>query len=99
MTSLSRKPLSEEAIRQALEALDGWTFEGDRLVKRFSLGDFSAAVAFFVRVALEAEKLDHHPDVHNVHSTIDIALNTHDAGGKVTEMDVELARRIDRLWE
>ena len=94
---MSRQPLSKEEIAQALQELDGWTFENDRLVKQFMFGDFREAMGFIVRVAFEAEALDHHPDLHNVYNKVTLALNTHDAGGKVTAFDVALAQKIDRL--
>ncbi len=94
---MSRQPLAEEEIAQALQELDGWAFENDRLVKQFTFGDFREAMGFIVRVAFEAEALDHHPDLHNVYNKVTLALNTHDAGGKVTAFDVALAQKIDRL--
>ncbi len=94
---MSRQPLSKAEIAEALHALDGWTFEDDRLVKQVTFGDFKEAMAFIVRVAFEAESLDHHPDLRNVYNRVTLALNTHDAGGKVTAFDVALAKRIDRL--
>lgn len=89
------EPLTPDQINQALTDLDGWTFEDDQLKKTFELTDFRAAVSFIVRMAFYAEAMNHHPDVHNVYNTIDIALTTHDAGGKVTEKDVRLARAIE----
>ena len=90
-------PLSREEIDQALGQLDGWTFDDDSLQRTFEFPDFRAAVSFIVRVAFEAEELNHHPDLHNVYNQVDIALSTHDAGGKVTAKDVQLARKIDSL--
>ena len=90
-----RTPLSDEAIQQALADLDGWTHEDDRLKKTFEFTDFRAAISFIMRLAFYAEEMNHHPELENVYNTVDIALATHDAGGKVTEMDVELARKID----
>ena len=94
---MSREPLSRKEIARALQELDGWTFENDRLVKQVTFGDFREAMGFIVRVAFEAEALDHHPDLHNVYNRVTLALNTHDAGGKVTAFDVALAKKIDRL--
>lgn len=94
---MSRQPLSREEIDDALKGLDGWTFEDDRLTKQFEFDDFRSAVAFIVRLAFEAEELNHHPNLQNVYNRVDVALNTHDVGGKVTATDVELAKKIDRL--
>ncbi|CAN5583770.1 hypothetical protein BH23BAC4_BH23BAC4_10920 [soil metagenome] len=91
----NRDPLSKNQIDDALQALTGWSFEGDQLRKTFNFGDFREAVAFIVRVAFEAEEMNHHPELHNVYDTVTVALSTHDAGNKVTELDTNLARRID----
>ncbi|MEX0820842.1 MAG: 4a-hydroxytetrahydrobiopterin dehydratase [Rhodothermales bacterium] len=91
------KPLNQDEIDAALKDLDGWTFDDDRLKRSFTFDDFRSAVGFIVRVAFEAEVLNHHPELHNVYNQVDIALNTHDAGGKVTAADVELAKKIDTL--
>jgi 4a-hydroxytetrahydrobiopterin dehydratase len=68
----------------------------DAISRRFKFADFSAAFAFMTRVALLAEKLDHHPEWTNVYGTVDITLSTHDAGG-VTDKDVALAKAIEEL--
>jgi 4a-hydroxytetrahydrobiopterin dehydratase len=90
-------PLSKNEIDDVLKELAGWAFESDQLKKSFKFEDFRSAVGFIVRIAFEAEELNHHPELKNVYNQVEIALNTHDAGGKVTQMDVELARRIERL--
>ncbi|MEM1115900.1 MAG: 4a-hydroxytetrahydrobiopterin dehydratase [Bacteroidota bacterium] len=97
----SRDPLSPADLEAALASLGGWRAEadgdGNRIVREFRLGDFRAAFAFLTRVAFEAEDLDHHPEIHNVYDRVRLALTTHDAGNRVTETDLDLARRIDRL--
>lgn len=74
-----------------------WTNENNKLYRRFRFADFSEAFAFMTRVAIEAEKMNHHPEWRNVWNTVDIWLSTHDAGDIVTEKDEELAKRIDLL--
>lgn len=74
-----------------------WTEENDTLYRKFVFSDFSEAFAFMTRVAIEAEKADHHPRWTNVWNTVEIWLNTHDAGNIVTEKDRALARKIDGL--
>lgn len=74
-----------------------WTTEENSLYQKFIFADFSEAFAFMTRVAFEAEKMNHHPRWTNVWNQVEVWLNTHDAGGVVTEKDHELARRIDRL--
>jgi len=77
---------------------DGWAFEqGDKaLVKTLKFKDFSEAFGFLSRVALHAEKVDHHPEFTSVWNRVDFRLTTHDAGG-VTERDVKLAEAINRI--
>jgi 4a-hydroxytetrahydrobiopterin dehydratase len=90
--------LSKTERDQALLALPEWTFVEDRdaLHRRLVLADFSAALGLMVRIGMEAEKADHHPEWFNVYNKLDIWLTTHDAGG-VSEKDIALARAIDRL--
>jgi 4a-hydroxytetrahydrobiopterin dehydratase len=92
--------LSAEARRAALPQLEetGWgAVEGrDAIRKVFVFADFSAAWGFMNRVALLAEKMDHHPEWFNVYRTVDVTLSTHDAGG-LTPLDIELAQAMDRL--
>jgi 4a-hydroxytetrahydrobiopterin dehydratase len=80
----------------ALEGLAGWrAVEGrDAITKTFRFADFNAAFGWMTRVALAAEKLDHHPEWSNVYNRVDVVLTTHDANG-VTELDVALARQMD----
>jgi 4a-hydroxytetrahydrobiopterin dehydratase len=96
MSSPSRTPLTEAEIKHALVHLPEWVFTGDRLLKTFQFKTFRDAMAFIVRLGFEAEQLDHHPELGNVYNKVSLALNTHDAGGKVTGMDVELAKRIEK---
>lgn len=90
-------PLPPAEITSALAQLPGWAFENEALAKEFKFANFRAAMAFMVRVAFEAEAMDHHPDWTNVYNRVSIRLNTHDAGSKVTAKDLELARKIEKL--
>ena len=90
-------PLSVTDISAAVAQLPGWRVERDALAKDFQFGSFREAMGFMVRVSYEAEAMDHHPDWTNVYNRVAIRLNTHDAGGKVTAKDVELARRIQQI--
>lgn len=74
-----------------------WKEENNTLYKRFQFKDFSEAFAFMTRVAILAEKHDHHPKWTNVWNTVEIWLNTHDAGNIVTDKDRVLANDIDKL--
>ena len=83
-----------------METPDGWTLEdgGKALLRTFKFATFSEAFGFLTRVALHAEKVDHHPEFTNVWNRVDFRLTSHDAGG-VTERDVKLAEAINRLAE
>lgn len=74
-----------------------WIEKDNTLYKKFSFADFSEAFAFMTRVAIEAEKMDHHPKWQNIYNTVEIWLSTHDAGNIVTEKDKTLAAKIDRI--
>lgn len=91
-------PLIGDQRQAALAALDGWTECGDRdaISKTFTFKNFNQAFGFMTRTALLAEKMDHHPEWFNVYKTVDVTLTTHDAGG-ITELDVKLAKAMDRL--
>ena len=88
--------LTESERDEALAALPGWTFDAARngIAKSFRFKDFNQAFGFMTRVALAAEKADHHPDWSNVWNRVDILLSTHSEGG-VTPKDVALARTIE----
>jgi 4a-hydroxytetrahydrobiopterin dehydratase len=81
-----------------MDAPEGWNFEedGKALVRTLKFKDFSEAFAFLTRVAMYAEKADHHPEFTNVWNRVDFRLTTHDSGG-VTDRDVKLAEAINRL--
>lgn len=74
-----------------------WEQVDDALQRTFTFADFSEAFAFMTRVALVAEKMGHHPTWTNTYNTLQIRLNTHDAGNKVTDKDHRLAKAIDAL--
>lgn len=74
-----------------------WKEDKNSMTRNFKFKDFSEAFAFMTRVALEAEKMDHHPTWTNTYNTVDITLSTHDAGNIVTEKDHKLAKKIDAL--
>jgi 4a-hydroxytetrahydrobiopterin dehydratase len=90
--------LTGEARSRALARLKGWNeVKGrDAIGKKFVFADFNEAFGFMARVALAAEKLDHHPEWSNVYKTVEVTLSTHDAGG-VTELDVKLAEAMDKF--
>lgn len=74
-----------------------WEEKNNALYRKFQFKNFSEAFAFMTRVALEAEKMDHHPDWSNVYNTVEIRLSTHSAGDIVTDKDRKLASKIDAM--
>ncbi len=90
--------LDDAERNEALAALPGWTYDAARngIARSFAFADFSAAFAFMTRVALAAEKADHHPEWSNVWNKVDILLSTHSDGG-VTAKDIALAAKIERI--
>jgi 4a-hydroxytetrahydrobiopterin dehydratase len=90
--------LSGEARAAALGRLVVWReVEGrDAITKTFRFGDFNQAFGFMARVALVAEKADHHPEWLNVYNRVDVTLSTHDAGG-LSQRDISLAEAMDRI--
>ena len=90
--------LTADERKAALARLAGWADVAgrDAIAKTFTFKDFNAAFGFMTRVALVAEKMDHHPEWFNVYKTVQVTLATHDAGG-VTERDVKLAEAMDKI--
>ena len=88
--------LAGDARGKALAELQGWSMVSgrDAITKGFKFKDFNAAFGFMTRVALMAEKMDHHPEWSNAYNRVEITLSTHDAGG-LTERDIRLAKFID----
>jgi 4a-hydroxytetrahydrobiopterin dehydratase len=92
------RELTEAEHDEALAALPDWVLrpDGKAIERTFKFGDFGEAWAFMCRVALLAEKHDHHPEWSNVYNRVAITLTTHDAGG-LSERDVKMARAIDKV--
>jgi 4a-hydroxytetrahydrobiopterin dehydratase len=90
--------MSDAQTDEALGELDGWTrVEGrDAISRSYKFASFNEAFGFMSRVALAAEKLDHHPEWFNVYNKVDVTLATHDADG-VTELDIKLAQKMNRI--
>ena len=90
--------LTGKARSAALATLEGWTEVSgrDAIGKSFKFADFNQAWGFMTRVALAADKADHHPEWSNVYNKVEIVLSTHDTGG-VSDKDVALAKFIDQL--
>ncbi|WP_431041430.1 4a-hydroxytetrahydrobiopterin dehydratase [Streptomyces sp. P1-3] len=89
------EPLSQTEIEQRLEDLPGWTAEDDRLSRTYALDSHLAAADLVGRIARIQEELNHHSDVLLGYHTVTVSVNTHSVGGKITELDFALARRVE----
>ena len=88
------KPLPLDAVEAALGTLPGWSRSGDALERTLRFPGFTGAIAFMHDCAPEIDALDHHPEWTNVYNTVRVRLTTHDAGDKITDQDLALARLL-----
>lgn len=88
--------LDYDEITAALELLPGWKLVGDGIEQTFEFPDFVEAFAFMIRVAMYAEKRNHHPEWSNVYGTVRVRLTSHDVGG-ITRRDIEFAANCNRI--
>lgn len=88
--------LSGDSIQTSLKSLRGWSLNDDKLHREFRFPNFVEAFGFMTSVAIEAEKMNHHPEWFNVYNKVIVDLTTHEAGG-ITELDVALAKRMNEL--
>ncbi|MBT3666116.1 MAG: 4a-hydroxytetrahydrobiopterin dehydratase [Opitutae bacterium] len=92
-----KKSLSEAEINNKILELSEWFFENNCLKKTYTFETFRDAMSFILRISYEVEELEHHPALFNCFNRVDISLNTHDVGNKVTQMDFDLALAIDSV--
>jgi 4a-hydroxytetrahydrobiopterin dehydratase len=90
------RKLSEKEIKEQVAGLDGWKVVSGKVNKTFEFNDFVQAFGFMTRVAMEAEKMNHHPEWFNVYNRVKIDLVTHDVSG-ISNYDIKLAETIDRI--
>ena len=93
----SYQKLSDQEIERQIKHLEGWNLVNGKLNRAFEFSNFVEAFGFMAKVALEAEKLNHHPEWRNVYNKLDIDLVTHDIGG-ISNYDIKLAGAISRLY-
>ena len=94
---MAKRPrLSEAELARALAELPGWSLATGKLHREYRFADFNAAFGFMTRVALEAERANHHPEWSNVWNRVVVDLTTHDSGG-ITASDVSLAKKMDAI--
>lgn len=96
MSEEDYRKLPEKEIREQVAKLDGWHVVGGKLNKTFEFDDFVQAFGFMARVAMKAEKMNHHPEWFNVYNRVRIDLVTHDVDG-ISNYDIKLAKTIDRV--
>ncbi|MEV7194721.1 4a-hydroxytetrahydrobiopterin dehydratase [Streptomyces sp. NPDC093510] len=94
---MTPEPLSQKEIEDRLTELPGWSLSGDRITRSYRLGSHFAATGMVVHIARTQEELGHHSELTLGYNTVTLAVNTHSAGGAVTELDFELARRVHDL--
>lgn len=93
------EPLTNDQLEKHLSSLNNWEVKGDKIHRDFEFEDFKTALSFIVRVGFDAEDQGHHPELFNVYNSVSISLSTHDADGKVTEKDINLAKAIDAIYK
>lgn len=93
------KVLTEAQIKQALKQLPGWKYADDKLTKEFKFADFVGSLSFINRMVAFFQENDHHPDTHIFYSTVKFELQRFDAGAKVTDRDVLVAKEIDKTYK
>ena len=91
------EPLAQKEIEEQLAELPGWSLDGDRLARTYRLGSHFAATGLVVHIAQVQDELDHHSDLTLGYNTVALTVNTHSVGGAVTELDFQLARRVEDL--
>lgn len=92
-----REKLGEEGIQTALQALPGWEVRDGKLHKVFRFESFARAIGWMVSVAVQADRMDHHPEWTNVYNRVTVDLVTHDMENAISTFDVELARKMEAL--
>lgn len=93
------RELSKQELDKNLSELAGWKVVNGKLSRTLEFEDFAQAFAFMTRVAIEAEKLNHHPEWFNIYNRVSIDLVTHDIGNKISNYDVMLARKISEIYD
>jgi 4a-hydroxytetrahydrobiopterin dehydratase len=94
MSQPNYKKLSGNELDETIRSLSGWELKDGKSHKSFKFSNFIEAFGFMTRIALEAEKINHHPEWSNVYNTVTVKLSTHDTGG-ITDYDIKLANIID----
>ena len=94
---MARIALSEDALAAALNTLPGWLVKDGKLHKQYKFNSFAAALGWMVTAGIAADKMDHHPEWSNVYNRVTVNLVTHDLGNRISNLDVELAQKMENL--
>ena len=94
---MTSKKLTHDEIQQALEELSGWSIVEGKLHKAFKFDSFGEAIGWMVSVAIYADKIEHHPEWLNVYNRVQVALVTHDLDDAISNLDVEMARKMNTI--
>src|SRR5277367_4737814 len=94
---MAHKILDADEIKEALAKLPDWSVKGNNIEASFSFKGFRDAISFIVQVAIEAEVMNHHPEFHNSYNKVSFSFCTHDAGHKITDLDIKIAAAISAL--
>ena len=94
MSQTKYKKLSGKELDEIVKSMSGWEIKDEKLQKIFKFSNFVEAFGFMTKIALEAEKINHHPEWTNVYNTVSVKLSTHDVDG-ITDYDIKLAKIID----
>lgn len=94
---MATEALTDAAILEALEMLEGWNRDGDKLVKTFETATYPQGLAFATAAGMVADGMNHHPDISIGWKKVTLEFTTHDAGGKISKKDVEAAKAINAI--
>ncbi|MFM7365173.1 MAG: 4a-hydroxytetrahydrobiopterin dehydratase [Cuspidothrix sp.] len=94
---MAAQKLSEIEVQQVLKSLPGWQIKEGKLYKEYKFNSFATALGWMVTVGVHAETMGHHPEWFNVYNTVRVYLTTHDIGNAISNLDVELAKKMEDL--
>ena len=94
---MAKQKLSNDAINKALADLSGWELQDGKLHKQYKFDTFAQALGWMVSAGIQADKMDHHPEWTNVYNKVTVSLVTHDLDNAISNLDVELAQKMDAL--
>ncbi len=96
---MKRSPVPQTELIEALQTLPGWQVQDGKLHKEYHFATFSMAMGWMMSASIEADKMDHHPEWRNVYNRVTVDLVTHSLGNQISNLDVELAKKLEALWD